>query len=152
MVKVIDHLDDLRKTSPKKVPRDVVPLFISVDPDRDSPEVVAGYLKEFSPKIIGLTGTKEQVDKATKSYRVYYSAGPKDERNDYIVDHTIIMYLINPEGEFVDYYGQTREYEQIATAILFNMQNYERSVSKSLLSVFNWWLDLEEHIVSVYIV
>lgn len=61
------------------------PLFVSVDPDRDSPKQMAEYIKDFHPRLIGLTGTKEQIDKVTKSYRVYYSYGPKDTDDDYIV-------------------------------------------------------------------
>lgn len=104
---------------------DIVPIFISVDPERDTPEIVDKYLKEFSDKFIGLTGTKEQVEKTTRSYRVYYSVGPKDKDNDYIVDHTIITYLIGPKGELVDYFGQTKLAQEIENTILFQMKIYK---------------------------
>lgn len=67
---------------------DIEPIFITVDPERDTKEVVGKYVKEFSEKIIGLTGTPEEIQKVAHAYRVYYKAGPKDKENDYIVSRS----------------------------------------------------------------
>lgn len=72
----------------------VTPLFISVDPARDTVAAVAAYVKEFSPKLIGLTGSHEQVQDACRAYRVYFSAGPRDEDDDYIVQLQLNLFTI----------------------------------------------------------
>lgn len=108
----------------------LVPLFITVDPDRDDVKAINKYLKDFSPKLKGLTGDKKQIEQVTKAYRVYFSSGPKDEDNDYIVDHTVIMYLVDPEGNFVDYFGQNKKASEVATAIAIHMGTYERGANE----------------------
>lgn len=80
----------------------IQPLFITVDPKRDDQEAVARYAAAFGTRIIGLTGSQEQIDTAAKAYRVYYRehrTGPGP--NDYSMDHSSILYLMAPDGSFV---------------------------------------------------
>jgi len=127
--KVAEIVDTLAKEK-----LELQPLFISVDPKRDGVKEVAEYVQEFHPNLIGLTGTEDQVKEACRSYRVYFSAGPADDDDDYIVDHTIIVYLVNPDGEFVDYYGQTKDAETICKSLRHHMDVF--SVNKKYLGIF----------------
>ncbi|XP_020777357.2 LOW QUALITY PROTEIN: protein SCO1 homolog, mitochondrial [Boleophthalmus pectinirostris] len=119
MIEVVDEIDGIRSLP------NLTPILITIDPDRDTPEAMAAYVKEFSPKLVGLTGSVAQVEQVSRSYRVYYSQGPKDEDNDYIVDHTIIMYLVGPDGQFVEYYGKTNEEPEISSSIASHMRKYK---------------------------
>lgn len=103
----------------------VQPLFITVDPERDTVQAMATYVKDFHPRLIGLTGTSEEVKHAGRDYRVYANPGPKDEDGDYIVDHTILIYLISPDGLFLDYYNRLKNQEQIAESVKNHMTTYK---------------------------
>jgi protein SCO1/2 len=94
---VADAMDHL---GPKA--SELQPIFITVDPKRDTPAVVKQYAAAFSPRLIGLTGTPEEIAKVAKEYRVYYAehrTGPGP--NDYSMDHSSILYLMGPDGKFI---------------------------------------------------
>eukprot|EP00914_Ancora_sagittata_P018650 GHVO01036977.1.p1 GENE.GHVO01036977.1~~GHVO01036977.1.p1 ORF type:complete len:262 (+),score=34.84 GHVO01036977.1:46-786(+) len=120
--KIVEAVDivDAKKGIPN-----LQPIFITVDPDRDSPKAVAEYIAEFSPKLIGMTGTNEQIEKVTRAFRVFFSVGPKDDDNDYIVDHSIITYLVGPDGFFVNYYGQNKKAHEIANDVRVHMAKFK---------------------------
>lgn len=77
----------------------VVPIFITVDPERDTPEKVGEFAAAFSPDIIGLTGSPEQVNAAKDAFRVYASRGETSAGGGYLVNHSNITYLFGPDGK-----------------------------------------------------
>lgn len=76
----------------------VQPLFVSIDPERDTPEVLTEFTDAFHPRLIGMTGTKEQLDAAANAFAVYYSRGEETEAGGYLMDHSNITYLFGPDG------------------------------------------------------
>jgi len=77
----------------------VAPMFISVDPERDTPEVVGEFTHAFSDDLIGLTGTQEQVDAAAKAFSVYHEKGEVNEEGGYLMNHSSATYLFGREGQ-----------------------------------------------------
>lgn len=89
------------------------PVFISVDPKRDTPEVVGDFAYNNHEKAIGLTGSAEQVKAASQAYRTYYKAHDDDEEY-YLVDHSTFSYLVLPEHGFVEFFRRDVTPEQMA--------------------------------------
>ncbi|NXC23246.1 SCO2 protein, partial [Corythaeola cristata] len=103
----------------------VQPLFITVDPERDDVAAVARYVRDFHPRLLGLTGSAEAVRAAGSAYRVYASAGARDEDGDYLVDHSVLIYLLGPDGLLLDWYGRAKTDAQIARSVRRHMETYE---------------------------
>ena len=98
----------------------VVPVVISVDPKRDSVEQMHHYKQDFHPRMMALTGTPAQIEKAARHYRVYFRNTQETEDeddDDYLVDHSIVMYLIDPEGEFQEFFTQIASADEIVERI-----------------------------------
>lgn len=92
------------------------PLLISVDPERDTPAVMKDYLAPFDPRILGLTGTPEQVKAALGSLRVYAAKRPLDN-NNYTMDHSTFIYLMNPKGEYTKHFGAQTPADEMVNEI-----------------------------------
>ena len=96
----------------------IQPIFVSIDPARDTPEVLKAYVANFGPRLIGLTGSPEEVAAIAKAYRVYYAkAGNGSTATDYLMDHSSIIYLIGPDGRFVKHMPYTTDAAKLATEL-----------------------------------
>jgi len=84
---------------------DVVPIFVTLDPERDTPEVMADYVKNFGSRFVGLTGSPEDIAEAAKAYRVAFSKFQEDKtKNDYSIDHSALAYLMGKDGEYITHF------------------------------------------------
>ena len=110
-------LDTARNAEAADVLRDrgisVTPVFISVDPNRDTPEVVGDFAANLHEDMIGLTGSEEQVKAASKAYRTYYKRQPGDD-DYYLVDHSTFSYLVMPDDGFVEFFRRELSPEDVA--------------------------------------
>ena len=95
---------------------DVNPVFISVDSKRDTPEVMAEFTDYMHPKMIGLTGSPEQVKAASTAYRTYYKIRDPEEEY-YLIDHSTFTYLVLPEDGFVEFFQRELTPEQLAERV-----------------------------------
>ena len=96
----------------------VQPIFITVDPERDTAAFLAEYVANFHSRLVGLTGQRREIDKTAAAYRVYHAkvkAGPDDE--DYAVDHTNLVYLMGADGKFLTVFRGATDPRKIATTI-----------------------------------
>ena len=91
----------------------VTPVFVSIDPERDTPEVIGDFVKYHHPKMIGLTGSKDQIDQVSKVYKTYYKA-QRSKDDLYLVDHSTLTYLILPEYGFVEFFRRDKSADEIA--------------------------------------
>ena len=97
----------------------VKPVFISIDPKRDTPEVMAEYTDYLHPRMLGLTGSEEQVRAASKAYRTFFQAHQPTEGEEdfYLVDHSTMTYLTLPEHGFVEFFRRDVTAEQMADRV-----------------------------------
>ena len=109
-------LDRLEESEPGKAAA-VLPVFITVDPERDTVEALASYASHFHPRLLALTGTPEQADTAAKAYRIYYQKVEQDSSTEYLMDHSSILYLMGPDGSYLTHFTHNSNPEDIAEAL-----------------------------------
>jgi len=101
------------------LPKDanVTPVFITIDPERDGVAEMKAYVAAFHPRMVGLTGTVEQVRAAAKAYRVYFAKNTSSGSTDYLMDHSSIIYFMDSNGEFITHFSTDSTPDQIAARV-----------------------------------
>ena len=109
-------LDLLAEQAPDKA-RAVLPVFITVDPARDTVEALATYAGHFHPRLLALTGTEEEVATAAKAYRIFYQKVEEPGASDYLMDHSSVLYLMAPDGSYLTHFTHASTAEDIAKGL-----------------------------------
>lgn len=104
----------------------IQPIFISVDPERDTPAVLKPYVPLFDPRLTGLTGTREQIDKVLKAWHVYAAKAQEPGASDYTMDHSSFTYLTDADGELLALYRITDTASAMAGDIRDRIARHER--------------------------
>ena len=94
--------------------QDVNLLFITIDPDRDTPQVVGEFASNIHPRATGLSGSPDQIAAAAKAYRIYFKKHQSDDPNFYLMDHSAFSYLMLPGSGFADFYKHDATADEVA--------------------------------------
>jgi cytochrome oxidase Cu insertion factor (SCO1/SenC/PrrC family) len=95
----------------------IIPVFVTIDPERDSVEAMADYVSRFHPRMVGLTGTPAQIAAAARAYRVFYAKVNRPEMTEYLMDHSSFIYLVGPDGRVRSLFRPQTAPEAIAQAV-----------------------------------
>ncbi len=93
---------------------DIQPVFISVDPERDTPKLIGEYVNSISPRLVGLTGTPDEIRAVADSYKVYFEKTGGAEGASYLIDHSAVIYFIGREGNYMGYAPPQTSPERLA--------------------------------------
>ena len=96
----------------------LIPVFVTLDPRRDTCAQVCNYGRSFFERFRALTGSPESIKRICRLFRVYYNDGTTLSEDDYLIDHSIIHYLIGPDGEFLDFFGKSMTVDEIVSRIV----------------------------------
>jgi protein SCO1/2 len=95
----------------------VVPIFVTVDPERDTPQIIGDYVHAFGPEFVGLTGTPDAIASAEQEYHVYAAKHPL-AHGDYAMDHSSVLYVMGPDGVFLGVINDGSKPAEIAQRLL----------------------------------
>lgn len=109
-------IDLLAETAPEQAAA-VLPVFVTVDPERDTVAALATYAGHFHPRMMALTGTPKEIAAAAKAYRIYYQKVAEPDASDYLMDHSSVIYLMAPDGSYLTHFTHASTAEEIAEGL-----------------------------------
>ena len=113
MTQALDYVADSNPDAAAKI----VPVFITVDPERDTVSAMGSYAEHFHPEMVALTGSQEQVAAAAKAYRVFYAKVEDGDASEYLMDHSSFIYLMGTDGEYLAHFAHNSLPDDIAAAL-----------------------------------
>jgi cytochrome oxidase Cu insertion factor (SCO1/SenC/PrrC family) len=116
LLKITHTLEELAALAPTKAER-VVPVFISVDPERDTPEALRSYAENFHPRLVALTGAPRELERLGRAYGVFFAKVPTGRPGEYLMDHTGFVYLIGPDGKYVEHFESDASVSDLVDAL-----------------------------------
>lgn len=118
LLTIAETLDSL----PEDLRKQLMPVFVTVDPLRDTVEVLRQYVSNFHPQLIGITGSEAQISQLARAYKVYHAKAPaSDDSGNYLVDHSGYVYLMSPKGEYVAHFPHNVTTQHLADALRLHM-------------------------------
>jgi len=109
MTSALDELGDAAN--------DVQPIFVTVDPERDTVAQMKAYASNFYPRLVALTGSVEATSAAARAYRIYFEKVKPEGSGDYLLDHSSLTFLMGRDGRFLTYFGPEVTADQMVAAI-----------------------------------
>jgi cytochrome oxidase Cu insertion factor (SCO1/SenC/PrrC family) len=128
LLKMAQALEALGELDAAKAER-VVPMFVSVDPERDTPEALRSYAENFHPRLVALTGAPRELDRLGRAYGVFFAKVPTGDPGEYLMDHTSFVYLIGPEGKYVRHFESDVSVDDLVGALRRDVVTLEVSGS-----------------------
>ena len=100
-------------------------LFVTIDPERDSPQILNKFVTAFHPRLMGLTGSHAQIATAATAYKVFYAKVPGDEETDYLMNHSNNIYVMGPDGKFISFFSSLDTPDVIADKLFSLLQEVD---------------------------
>lgn len=137
LLSIASSLNEIEKTHPEKSDQ-LQPLFITLDPERDTQDTLAQYVDFFHPNLIGLTGTKAQIDDVAKQYLIYYDRQVASAKNEYFIDHSSVIYLLSRTGQYIQHFTHdTTQKEMVQTLIELPAEGTDKATGSDNIAQSN---------------